>query len=157
MIPKGRRDKEHRKFYDHVVPDASLKGAEDPVEYINPPPTNMERYEQRGWISNPHIPESPLQALMETAPGDEPVVSRQEMRQFKELLADAIESLPEVEREAWELYYIGGLSLKQIEREHLIPASTVRDRAYRGMDRLQRSLLEHDSVRRYLGINDEQL
>lgn len=58
-------------------------------------------------------PQSEMQALMETVPGDEPVASSDEMLALREAVASAVQSLPTKYRNAILLTTYQGLSLKE--------------------------------------------
>ena len=65
----------------------------------------------------PHQPVTSLQALMEAAPHDEPERSQEEDRALKELLADAIDRLPERLGWVFHAHHYRGLSFAQLGRE----------------------------------------
>lgn len=58
-------------------------------------------------------PQSEMQALMETVPGEEPVASSDEMLTLREAVASAVQSLPAKYRNAILLTTYQGLSLKE--------------------------------------------
>jgi RNA polymerase sigma factor (sigma-70 family) len=59
-------------------------------------------------------PESELQALMETRPGDEPDASIAERQALRTLFADAVDTLPERERYVIEALFWERLSLRDL-------------------------------------------
>jgi RNA polymerase sigma-70 factor (ECF subfamily) len=59
-----------------------------------------------------------------------------------DLLRLAMDDLPTEERQVVELRHLEDWSFERIARQHGLAASTVKDRCYRGMQKLQRRLRE---------------
>ena len=99
-------------------------------------------------------PVTPLQALMECAPGEEPQPSLEELAPLREIVNDVIERELEGE-DLWlfEALYIQKLSLQECGTV----LSKTKWEIRRWADRLKRQLAEqllvHDEVRNYLGVN----
>lgn len=64
-------------------------------------------------LSSRRQPMSDMQALMETAPGQEPAISANEMLDLREAVSEAVQSLPPKYRKAILLTTYEGLSLKE--------------------------------------------
>ena len=62
---------------------------------------------------------------MESKPFDEPEISIEEAHVLRELLADAIDSLPEKERWLFEVLFVAKLSLRFVARVLDIPKTTL--------------------------------
>lgn len=72
-----------------------------------------------------HRPETPIQALMEARPFDEPETSKMEMLGLRDILADALDALDARERWIFEGRCIRKLSVRQLAVELAMPHSTV--------------------------------
>lgn len=59
-------------------------------------------------------PDTPIEALMAAAPGDEPEESFQESLGFREAIAEAIDSLPEQDRFVIEAVFFECISLEEL-------------------------------------------
>ena len=99
----------------------------DPYDYDEPGELNAAR--MGIWFETPGIPETPLQALMEAAPGDTPERSREEIQEIREAVADCLAVVSDKDRFIIEAKDIEGLSYRklavrlgcsksQAEREH---------------------------------------
>lgn len=93
-------------------------------------------------------PSSDMEALMETAPGEEPEPSADELLELREAVADAIQSLPIKHRKTIHLLMYEGLSLR--EAGELLGYSDVhimriRNAAY---DKLKQALTMNTTLRR---------
>jgi hypothetical protein len=64
-------------------------------------------------LSSRHRPTSDMQAIMETAPGQEPATSSDEMLDLREAVSEAVQSLPPKYRKAILLTTYEGMSLKE--------------------------------------------
>jgi len=65
------------------------------------------------------------------------------LRSDRGRIQEALRTLPEVERQALELAYYGGLSQSQIARRLEVPLGTIKSRAFSGLRRL-RTVLQDD-------------
>jgi DNA-directed RNA polymerase specialized sigma24 family protein len=70
-----------------------------------------------GGDASRHTPWDPIQALMESAPGDEPAVSKLELLALREAIADAIDSLGEREKWIVNALMVERLSLRCVARQ----------------------------------------
>lgn len=101
------------------------------------------------------LPDNPIQALMEAAPGDEPVESLEELQPLREAVADCLDSLSEHDR-----FVIDALNTERVTLQELgdrlgvsrMHASRLREQAF---DRLRRLMAEHPVIRQRLGLDDE--
>ena len=101
------------------------------------------------------LPETPIQALMEAAPGYEPVESLEEIQPLREAVADCIDALDEQDR-----YVIDAVNSERATLQELgdrlgvsrMHASRLRDQAF---TRLRVLMAEHPVIRKRLGLDDE--
>jgi DNA-directed RNA polymerase sigma subunit (sigma70/sigma32) len=101
------------------------------------------------------LPQTPIQALMEAAPGDEPEQSLAEIQPLREAVAECIERLGEQDR-----YVIDAINSERVSLQELgdrlgvsrMHASRLRDAAF---DRLRAVMVEHPAIRQRLGFEDE--
>lgn len=101
------------------------------------------------------LPDNPMQALMEAAPGYEPVESLEELQPLREAVADCIDALEEQDR-----YVIDAVNSERATLQELgdrlgvsrMHASRLRDQAF---TRLRVLMAEHPVIRQRLGLEDE--
>jgi|688.fasta_scaffold11818_24 DNA-directed RNA polymerase sigma subunit (sigma70/sigma32) len=101
------------------------------------------------------LPDNPMQALMEAAPGYEPVESLEELQPLREAVADCIDALGEQDR-----YVIDAVNSERATLQELgdrlgvsrMHASRLRDQAF---TRLRVLMTEHPVIRHRLGLDDE--
>jgi RNA polymerase sigma factor (sigma-70 family) len=101
------------------------------------------------------LPDNPMQALMEAAPGYEPVESLEELQPLREAVADCIDALDEQDR-----YVIDAVNSERATLQELgdrlgvsrMHASRLRDQAF---TRLRVLMAEHPVIRQRLGLDDE--
>jgi DNA-directed RNA polymerase sigma subunit (sigma70/sigma32) len=101
------------------------------------------------------LPDNPMQALMEAAPGYEPVESLEELQPLREAVADCIDALSEQDR-----YVIDAVNSERATLQELgnrlgvsrMHASRLRDQAF---TRLRVLMAEHPVIRQRLGLDDE--
>jgi DNA-directed RNA polymerase sigma subunit (sigma70/sigma32) len=101
------------------------------------------------------LPDNPMQALMEAAPGYEPVESLEELQPLREAVADCIDALEEQDR-----YVIDAVNSERATLQELgdrlgvsrMHASRLRDQAF---TRLRVLMAEHPVIRQRLGLDDE--
>jgi DNA-directed RNA polymerase sigma subunit (sigma70/sigma32) len=101
------------------------------------------------------LPDNPMQALMEAAPGYEPVESLEELQPLREAVADCIDALEEQDR-----YVIDAVNSERATLQELgdrlgvsrMHASRLRDQAF---TRLRVLMAEHPVIRKRLGLDDE--
>ena len=90
-------------------------------------------------------PETPIEALMRAAPGDEPEVSKLERLALRDVLLDAMSCL--TPREAWVFNTtLHGHSLRSLG----LPKTTVARIRDRAIQKLQERLQDHPVIREYL-------
>ena len=100
----------------------------------------------------------PLDAAREQA-GREPDQSDElEQREMKDRVLDAVDALPENERAAATLYYIGGYSQAEIGEFLGAPVTTVKKRLHTARSRLREMLIDavEESLRERRPSRDEQ-
>lgn len=121
----------------------------------------VSRYEvssdPENFARNPsmHIPDNPMQALMETLPFGEPVESAQEKEPLREAIAECMDLLSEQDR-----FIIHGINTERLSLGQLAKRLGVskphtmrlRDKAY---DNLKEYLLTNKVVRDRMGIYDD--
>jgi RNA polymerase sigma factor (sigma-70 family) len=98
------------------------------------------------------LPNNPIQALMEAAPGDEPVESLEELQPLREAVADCLDALGEQDR-----YVIDALNSERVTLQELgdrlgvsrMHASRLREQAF---TRLRGLMAEHPVIRHRLGL-----
>lgn len=101
------------------------------------------------------LPDNPMQALMEAAPGYEPVESLEELQPLREAVADCLDALSEHDR-----YVIDALNTERVTLQELgdrlgvsrMHASRLREQAF---GRLKVLMVEHPIIRHRLGLDDE--
>jgi len=99
----------------------------------------------------------PLQTAQEQPSPHLNQVTVMEQREMKDQLWEAIDSLPEHEREAVILFYIGGYSQREVSEFLDAPAPTIRKRLFSARRRLREMLMEivADSLRSRRPSRDE--
>lgn len=118
------------------------RARELPVAPINLKATGPNTQSQR--------PDNEWAAIMEAAPHTDIPLSIKQLLPLKELLAIAIDRLPEEERQVIELVVLAGMSIRQTANQLHKSKShiwRVRDRA---LIRLRTELIQHELVREYL-------
>lgn len=78
-------------------------------------------------------------AQEETRPGDRPAVAAEQGAE-REVVREALRSLPEAQREALVLAYWGGLTADEIAQRSDVPLGTAKSRIRLGMARLRTAL-----------------
>lgn len=92
-------------------------------------------------------PETPLQALMETIPGDEPDSSQIELLALRDLLADTLEEvLTDSELYVFNALVVERLSVRQLEKRISIPKSTIHRYHQQALKKLREALADHPLV-----------
>lgn len=71
------------------------------------------------------VPMTALAALMETAPGDQPTRSLEEYAALREVLGEAIDSLPLLEREVFEAVVIERASYRELADRFVCGTTTI--------------------------------
>jgi len=99
-------------------------------------------------------PWSPLQALMEAAPFDEPEVSQLERLALRDVLADALDDLPPRDRRFVEARIIERRSYRSLENELGWKKSHMQRHEQRLMRRLAAALEDHPAIQTYLARHD---
>jgi len=102
-----------------------------------------------------HLPQTEIQALMEAAPGEEPVESLEEIQPLREAVADCLDQL-----DAQDKFVIDALNSERVSLQELgdrlgvsrMHASRLRDAAF---GRLRAVMAEHPVIRKRLGFDDE--
>jgi len=92
-------------------------------------------------------PFSAAEALMSSAPFDEPEESVMEQLELRDVLADALDTLDEEERWIFDMLVVVRLSLRFVGRVVGIPKTTLARRRDKVIAKLQQQLLESPEVR----------
>lgn len=101
-------------------------------------------------------PENDWQALMEAAPGHEPIQSKDALQPLREAVADCIDMLSEQDRmiiDAFNSERITYAELGQRLGTSLTHAWRLRGTAYKNLEQL---LLMHGTIRNYLRLDNER-
>lgn len=101
-------------------------------------------------------PFTPLEALMQAAPGEEPELSQLELLGLRDVLADALDELTPRERRLIEARVIEGRSLRSLERELGWRKSHMQRVERRVLAKLAKRLADHPAVRSYLNRHNEK-
>jgi hypothetical protein len=98
-------------------------------------------------------PATPLEALMQAAPGEEPRTSSVELLDLREAIQDALESAVTAE-EAWvfNALVVERMSLRHLGRQLNRPKTTIARIRDRAIAKLQTRLLQDPAIRDRLGI-----
>lgn len=101
-------------------------------------------------------PESPYQALMETAPYDEPVPSRMEIAELLGVVREAFECMSHDDRLLLEAVIFERQSFRQLERRYGIGKSIIHRRYAAAILELRGVLIEYPVIVEYLNdMGDE--
>ena len=103
-----------------------------------------------------HRPWSPLQALMEAAPHEDPETSRLELLLLRDVLADALDDLSPRDRRLVEARVIERKPLRKLERELGWKKSHMQRREKQLLELLATRLERHPAIKQYLRRNDPQ-
>lgn len=95
-------------------------------------------------------PDTAMQALMEAQPHNDPLVSREERLELRDVIADALDDLTEEERWIFEALYIRKLSLRQLCAEISMPLKTLWTRRNKVLLRLRDKLEVDPQIIEYL-------
>jgi RNA polymerase sigma factor (sigma-70 family) len=100
----------------------------------------------------------PLDGATEQPGFDHDQLDELEQRRMKERLMEAVDSLPEHERDATLLYYISGYSQNEVGAFLDVPVTTVKKRLYSARGRLREMLIDavEESLRERRPSRDEQ-
>jgi len=98
------------------------------------------------------LPDNPLEALMQTAPGDDPEMSMEELQPFREAVADCLDKL-----NAQDRWVIDSLNSERISLQELgdrlgvtkTQAWRLRNKAY---ENLKEIMLTNNTIRKKLGM-----
>lgn len=99
-------------------------------------------------------PETELQALMEAAPHQVPLVSNEEKRAITEVVRDAFEALPEEERMLLEAVVFERASFRTLERRWCVSKTTLHRWYAAALLTLRVELIEHPEIVKYLDRNE---
>lgn len=94
-------------------------------------------------------PETAAQACMEAAPHTDPRVSTQEMLPIRDVLSDALDRLPALDRWVFERCIIEKMPLRRIAEMTGLPKSTIHDLKLETVRTLRSLLSDHPQVREY--------
>ena len=98
-----------------------------------------------------YIPETPIQALMETLPNEKPLWSRIERHSIREILNDAIEdTLDPLEMWVFNALHVERKSLRKVGKELSIPKTTISRIRDRAAKKLQKKLSSNETIQEYL-------
>ena len=100
----------------------------------------------------------PLDAAEDRASRQPTQADAAEQREMNDKILTAIDSLPDHERAATMLYYIGGYSQDEVAEFLDVPVSTIKKRLYSARNRLREMLIDlvEDSLRERRPSRDEQ-
>lgn len=98
------------------------------------------------WIKVTRTPETPLQALMETAPNDTPIESLQEMQQLRDAVSTAWDDLCEQDRDLLNAYEVERLSYTDIGYRFGFSQSTAHRLVRKARNNLKSTLRHHPVV-----------
>jgi len=106
---------------------------------------------------NKHFDLSPLDAAAERAAKEPTQAEAIEQHEMTDKILAAVDSLPEHERSATMLFYIGGYSQDEVAEFLGVPVSTVKKRLYSARRRLREMLVDlvEDSLRERRPSRDE--
>ncbi len=96
-------------------------------------------------------PETPVDALLRCAPGQEPDPSVQELIHLRDIIQDAIDELSPRERWVFDAVTTGGASLRSLG----IPKTTVARIRDKAIDKLRVRLSESEAIRKFLGVDSD--
>lgn len=96
------------------------------------------------------VPMTRAQALMESAPGEEPEVSHEDLADLRELLVDALDKLSPRDQYLVNAFVIRGLSVRRVASELGLAKSHVHRMKRRVMQALRNSLGDHPLVQEFL-------
>lgn len=144
----GQPDRDLSQFRraEELPPPESRERPEDPYSHdwnrVWEPtyvPPKGEHRRSISYVSTPRIPETELQALMESAPFEEPRTSLESGEVIREKLANAIDELDPRLKWIFEAKHYRGMSVRQIGLELNLAKSYV-DRLFKeAVARLQES------------------
>lgn len=100
--------------------------------------------------SNKRRPETPIQALMECAPGDEPELSKLELVAVGEALAEAIDALADRDRFIFDCLVIERMSLRALGRLMSLSKTHVHRERNRILAELRSALAGDPAIQDYL-------
>ena len=98
-----------------------------------------------------HRPMSPIEALMQAVPGDDPEASQLELLHLRDVLEDALEEcLTPMELWVFNAVVVEGHSLRSLGRQISRPKTTIARIRDRALEKLQERLLRDPAIRRRL-------
>jgi RNA polymerase sigma factor (sigma-70 family) len=95
-------------------------------------------------------PDTALAALMECAPGQEPLASLEELSPLRDILADAIDALSERDRWIVDSLVTARLSLRQLADQLSLSKTHVARIRDEAMAKLRLALQDNPTIREYL-------
>jgi len=95
-------------------------------------------------------PDNPIEALMQCAPGMDPLASRDELLPLRDILQDAIERLTPREQWIFDALTTRKLSLRQCAAELGLSKTHVQREREAIYMKMRTMLIEHEEVRSYL-------
>ena len=101
-------------------------------------------------------PDNDWQALMEAAPGDEPIQSRDALQPLREAVADCMDMLSDQDRMIIDAFNSERITYDELGKRlgvSLTHAWRLRGAAY---DNLEQLLLMHGTIRKYLRLDDDR-
>ena len=113
-------------------------------------PTAPNQLKATGPTTRSQRPDTEWVAMMEATPLADIPFSIEQLQPLKELLAAAVDRLPDEERQVVELIVLGQMSIRQAARTLRKSKSHVWRVRNRALTRLRTELIEHELVREYL-------
>lgn len=95
-------------------------------------------------------PMTEMQALMEAKPHEDPLPAQETLLALRDVLADAIDRLPELERDVFEACVIRRASLREYASEIGLSKSGIAKIRDRACALLQADLTQHSAIKEYL-------
>ena len=114
----------------------------DPLEYA----WLFEKFEG---VSHARLPDTKIQALVETAPHEEPRIAKEERRLLREIVVSAMDTLREEEIWLINALLFERLSLRQVEYILGIPKTTVARKRDKILAKLRNRLINNPTVKEY--------
>lgn len=126
-----------------------------------PRPRTLQDGTRREWLFDdvsdasgtplqPRTPDTVLEALMETAPHDEPALSHQELEPIRAALADALDELDPELRDVFDMNVVWGRSTRAIAATAGVGRMVVRGRLARAKQQLRETLEQSDIIQEWI-------
>lgn len=103
------------------------------------------------WVADKTQPTTPAQALMESAPGDEPRRSTMEAHPLADVIDELLQQMDETDRDIVVMHTVGGMSIRDIAQTTGLSKSDVHRRLPNLMEQLTDLLKNNPTIRKYMG------